>query len=564
MRQGDKRAPGKLGAEPASRSISKTPKNSDGRHEIGIGALEFDAPTRASGRSSDAETRTSLGSRLVPQSQQTGTPWWYSQFYLMIAAFGLLALAAILFVILVPTPTVDENAIRQASQNNAESATAKSDAPWTQSQQAEARSDSQSILQNLLTSKKELQNKGVLEWAPERYQQALDLATQGDELYTQQDFKSAIAAYQLSADEMDSLYELLPKLIITQLAEGQAAIREGKAALAERIFTAVMKLDSGNLSASLGLDRARKLDQVLQLITAAKVEEADFLISGNIQDLLSARQKLQDAKLIDEYYKPVDQGLQRVQLSIVDKRFKVAMTDAYQALFKNQYGPARKAFAKALRIKPGDGFAASALQQSLAADKTTTLKGLLANARVFEKNEEWASAKSNYQTVLQRDPSQVNAKMGMIRAGARQQLDEQIRQILADTLAFSRDEANSQATKLLVDAKAIKTKGVLLSEQITQLENALAQAGKSVKVSLLSDNFTAVSLQKIGSKPIKFGSFVKKNIALKPGRYVATGVRLGYRDVRTEIELYVKGEVIQSFTIMCNEPLKISVSLSSD
>jgi hypothetical protein len=480
----------------------------------------------------------------------------------MLATFGLLALAAVLFIILLPAPTVDENTIRQASQKGASATISNSDAPWTQSQQAEARSDSQSILQNLLTSKKELENKGVLVWAPQRYQQALDLAEHGDEFYKQQDFKNAISAYQSSADEMESLYELLPKLIATKLSDGQQAIRAGKAELAEQLFTEVMKLDSGNLTASLGLDRAKKLDQVFELIAGAKADETSFLVSGDIQELLSAQQKLQDAKVIDEFYTPIDQGLQRVQSSIIDKQYKLAMTDAYQALFTNQYGTARKAFAKALRIKPGDRSAASAQQQSLAADKTTSLKGLLANARSFEKNEEWASAKSNYQTVLQRDPSQVSAKLGVIRTGARQQLDEQIRLLLGDILSFSRNEANSKAIRLLADAKAIKNKGALLSQQITQLDNALTQAGESVKVSLLSNSFTDVSLQKIGSKPIRFGSFTKKNIALKPGRYVATGVRLGYRDVRTEIELYVKGEVVQSFTIKCDEPLKISAKLS--
>jgi tetratricopeptide (TPR) repeat protein len=236
------------------------------------------------------------------------------------------------------------------------------------------------------------------------------------------------------------------------------------------------------------------------------------------------------------------------------------MTKAYQALFANRYGAARKAFAEALRVKPADRSAASALQQSLAADKTTSLNGLLANARAYEKREEWASAKSNYQTVLQRDSSQVSAKLGVIRTGVRQELDEQIRQVLSDTLAFSRDETNGQATKLLQDAKLITSKGSNLLAQIAELEGALAQAGRSVKVSLLSDNFTAISLQKIGSKAIKFGSFKKKNIALKPGRYVAVGVRLGYRDVRTEIELHVSGNTTQTFTIICDDKLSTTAA----
>jgi len=526
-----------------------------------IAAVDFDTPDSAAvnpGANVNNQADFPAGSK------QRTAPWWYSQFNLMFATFGLLAVAALLFVMLVPSPEINEQAIRQAAQVNTELEISDSETPWVQSQRAETRSDSQSILQNLLTNKKKLENKGVLVWAPERYQQALDMAAQGDEFYKQQNFESAIAAYQSSSDKMESLYQFLPNLIATQLAEGEAAIRAGKASLAEQKFNAVMKLDSGNLAASLGLNRAMKLNEVLALIRGADGDESDFLKSGNIEDLLASEQKLEEAKAIDGLFKLTNQSLQRVHLAIVDKRFNLAMTDAYQALFAYQYGAARKAFAEALRIKPGDSSAASALQQSLAADKTTSMKSLLANARAFEKSEEWASAKSNYQTVLQRDSSQVGAKLGVIRSGARQQLDEQIRLVLGDTLAFSRDQKNNQASSLLADARAIKTKGTLLSQQIAQLETALALADRSVKISLLSDNFTDVSLQRTGSRAIKFGSFVKKNLSLKPGRYVVTGVRLGYRDVRTQIELHVQGEAAQSFTIVCDEPLRTSAVISSD
>ena len=148
------------------------------------------------------------------------------------------------------------------------------------------------------------------------------------------------------------------------------------------------------------------------------------------------------------------------------------------------------------------------------------------------KNEEWASALSTYQAVLQRDPNQVSAKLGQIRSQARKQLDQSLVDVLADPLALSRATQRSRAEKILADARAIKTKGELLTRQIGQLDASLKQLDSAVKVSFSSDQLTDVSLVKVGAKPISLGKFSRKNLALKPGRYVVRGTRLGFKDER--------------------------------
>jgi tetratricopeptide (TPR) repeat protein len=251
--------------------------------------------------------------------------------------------------------------------------------------------------------------------------------------------------------------------------------------------------------------------------------------------------------------------LQRVQNLITDKRFKLAMTKAYQALFTNRYQSARAAFAEALKIKPGDAAAARALQQALASDQTSSISSLLANARQYEQQEEWASAQSNYQTVLQRDANQVSAKLGNIRSSARLTLDQQLEEVLTDKLALSRSEPRAKAERVLQDARAIPDQGPRLKRQITQLESALTQLDTVVRVSLRSDNLTQVALQKVGSKAIQLGTFAEKNLSLKPGRYIATGVRLGYQDVRKEIELLPGDGDLQVFDVRCDQAISDSI-----
>jgi hypothetical protein len=62
------------------------------------------------------------------------------------------------------------------------------------------------------------------------------------------------------------------------------------------------------------------------------------------------------------------------------------------------------------------------------------------------------------------------------------------------------------------------------------LSSLLEQAATPVTVILRSDNKTEVTLYRVG----KLGKFETKQVELRPGRYVAVGIRKGYRDARTE------------------------------
>jgi tetratricopeptide (TPR) repeat protein len=467
-----------------------------------------------------------------------------------------LAAAAVLFVTLAPAPDV----AKTIPSSTAPERLPDEDAPWTQSQLAEARTKSQDILKNLLDSKKALEEKGVEDWAADGFSAALELAEQGDEHYKQQDFAAALSSYQAAVDKMDSLFDFLPREISRLLRVGEQALGEGKSQLAKQQFNRVLELDEENLEAVAGIDKANRLDQVLGLIAAAKADETAYEESADLADLQSARAHLEEARSLDDDYPAVTTGLQRVESLIADTQYKSAMTEAYQALFANRYSAARTAFARALKIKPGDQQAKRAMQQALASDQSASIASLLQAAKRYENQEEWASANTNYQTVLQRDPNQVDAKLGEIRSGARLQLDQQLQDVLSDPLALSRSEPKKIAQAVLKDASAIGNPGPRLSGQINQLAAYLEQSDAVVRVTLLSDNVTDVTLQKVGSKPIQLGQFSEKNLALKPGRYVATGVRLGFQDVRKDIDLLPKDGDIQSFTIQCSEAVQGSVA----
>ena len=515
---------------------------------------EFDTPQSRAASNTNKQSKSK-----IPEA----THWWHSQFNLMLAVFALLAIAAILLVMVMPSPTLP-------TVNNTVATTAvkpsavETQAPWNESQRAAARVESQKVLATLLERKKKLEHKNVQLWAHDQFQEALQLAEAGDSFYKSQQYAEAIKQYQSASEQLNELFGLLPTIIDNYNNSGQQALNEGKSALAKELFNKVLGFESTNEAALEGLNRADNLDQVLSLMASADSRLLSFIESQKLQELLAAEKELKQAQMLDPKYKPVVEKLSQVSGQIADKRFKLAMSKAYQALFANRYTTARSAFAEALKIKPSNKVAMTAMQQALASDTRSSLKTLLVNAKSEETDERWASAQNNYQAVLQRDPNQISAKLGDIRAGARRQLDAQIDDLLTDPLSFSRSEKNKLAVKLLSDAKAIRTKGPKLLQQITQLETALQQSNQSVKVRLISDSLTEVSLQKVGSKAIKLGKFTNKNLALKPGRYIAIGVRLGYQDVRNEIELRSSGNDIKSITIRCEQTISLSSRRSNN
>lgn len=527
----------------------------------GIEAQAFDAP----GVNREEQVKSKSSNFSVGRRElltRDDAPWWNSQFNLMLCVFGLLVAAAGVFILLTPSPVSEKinNTVvsAQGQATTKASSVAEPDntqAPWDESRNKQARADSQDILSQLLTAKKGLESQNVNEWGAQGYESALDKAGQGDELYKVKDFQNAIASYQDALTEMQGLDALIPDVLKTLVAQGNAAIDHGKTDLAREKFQAALALDRNSIPALSGIDRAGTLDQVLGIMREAELDEQEFELSDDIEFLSLAAQKYAQALLLDPRTEDAKIGKQRVAELSADKQFRDAMSKGFSALFSRNYGGAKQGFSAALKIKPNDQTASSAYRQSLASDKRSSLTSLLASAKRLENNEEWASALSNYQAVLQRDPNQVSARLGKIRAQARKQLGSSISGVLADPLALARGSQRENAERVLADARRIKNKGRVLSKQISEIEASLKRIDSTIKVSFASDGLTDVNLTKAGSKKLRLGKFSVKNLALKPGRYVISGARLGFKDERREVELQANGEDVQTISVVCKTPV---------
>jgi hypothetical protein len=88
----------------------------------------------------------------------------------------------------------------------------------------------------------------------------------------------------------------------------------------------------------------------------------------------------------------------------------------------------------------------------------------------------------------------------------------------------------------------------VLRSQTTRLRDTLKLYDQPVAAVLQSDGLTQVTLQRVGA----VGMFTRKELQLKPGRYVAIGSRPGYRDVRREFTLTPGGAAV-TVDVRCTE-----------
>ena len=88
-----------------------------------------------------------------------------------------------------------------------------------------------------------------------------------------------------------------------------------------------------------------------------------------------------------------------------------------------------------------------------------------------------------------------------------------------------------RAEQALSVARATEPAGPMLRRQIESLAERIAVATTPIRVELVSDNLTEVTVYRVG----RLGRFSQQVLDLRPGTYTVVGSRAGYRDVRRRL-----------------------------
>ena len=406
-----------------------------------------------------------------------------------------------------------------------------------------ARLNAETILGELLSNFETLEQRGVERWAGTQYLKARELYAAGDKAYLERDYAAAERVYLESIDVLRPLFDQIEPEFQKALTGAQAAFESGDQSEALRLYELAVAITPGNPSALAGYERAKNLQSVLRLMDQGLEHEENL-------ELEAAETSFRQAVTIDPQWVPAQEGLARVQSTRTEMEFDQRMSEGLDALVAGDYLAARAAFRMAQRLMPESPEPADGLLQVDQQMRLADINVLEREALSLERDEHWEAVATTYEEILKVDSNLSFAIDGLAHARDMAALHKQLDEYVGDPDTLSNPSVMQKATLLVVEITRMPEIGTRLAAQRDELSRLLKRAVTPVPVELVSDNLTDVSVYKIG----KLGSFTTRELALRPGTYVAVGVRPGYRDVRLEFRVAPEIEM-QPVVVRCEEQI---------
>jgi len=328
-----------------------------------------------------------------------------------------------------------------------------------------------------------------------------------------------------------------------QLAAGDRALASGQGEVARQAYESAKQIDPTNKRAQDGLQRVRNLGGVLPLLADGENAEA-------ARDYARAVQDYSQALSLDPGNVKARAGLDRAHASFGQDSYAKSVGAGFAALGAGRLDEARVSFEKARTIRPGGAEAQTGLQRVGAALSARGYASTRQRAAGMEAEERWQDAFNEYDAALKIDPSLVFAQQGRARASSRLELSNALQALIDRPERLAAAPVRAEAETLVKRAAGVDPTGPVLRSQIQRLQILLPTFDVPVRLELVSDNATEVQIQRVGT----FGTFSKREIELKPGKYTVVGTRPGFRDVRRDVTIAPSRDV-QTISVSCVEPI---------
>ncbi len=401
----------------------------------------------------------------------------------------------------------------------------------------------ESILGELLSDFETLERRSVQRWAPVQYRRAQEFYQSGDEAYLRRDYATAEIHYLDALTVLEPLFERVEPEFEKALAGAKAAFDAGDRTESLRLYELAVAITPNHPEARAGLERARNLETVLQLVEQGLEYEEEL-------ELDAAEASFAQANELDPNWLPAAAGLERVRAMRTKILFDSRMSEGLEALAAGDYLTARAAFRMAQQLIPSSREPADGLMQVDQGLRLSNIATLEQEAVALEHSEHWDAAAKTYEGILEVDANLAFAMDGLSRAKQMSALHKRLDDYIRDPDRLSIPGVMQQATMLVVDITRMPDIGPRLAGQRDELSRLLKRAATPVRVELVSDNQTSVTVYKVGV----LGNFASTAIELRPGTYVAVGSRPGFRDVRHEFRVAPEIDM-QPVVIRCEEPI---------
>lgn len=398
-------------------------------------------------------------------------------------------------------------------------------------------------LGDLLSQLERLRFRAIDRWGGQEYLDAVDVYAEGDQAYLGRNYRLAGERYRTASDMLAPFFDRIDGVFQDTLVAAIAAFEASDPSEAVRLFDLATSITPGHREAEAGLARAMNLQAVLSLMDQGVAFEGDL-------ELDAAKLAFEKALELDQLWEPAKLALARINAAIKKLSFEQRMTEGFEALAAQDFGSARAAFNAAKILDSSSSQPADGLLQLDQEVRLFDIRRLESEAASYNAAEQWETSVTVYQEILKIDPDLNFAQQGLSEARSRSALHARLSELIATPDTLSDQVTMQNATTLLLDVSRMDSIGPRLEDQKNELARLLKRAATPLPVRLVSDNLTNVAIFKIG----QIGVFNDYELELRPGHYVAVGVRSGYRDVR--IEFYVAPEVeLEPVIVMCEEQI---------
>ena len=370
----------------------------------------------------------------------------------------------------------------------------------------------------------ERMNVGV--WGAAELAQVKGRASAADQMFDERRYQEALDEYAAATEDLVALEAKGDALFQADVAEGQVALEKLDHPHAVAAFERALAVRPQHPGATAGAERASKLPKVIELLR----ESDRAALRG---DYGAAEEYLGRVRALDPDTTGLAERTVEIAATRASERRKATLSEGFKALGRSEHDRALAAFNRVLEGDPNDADALAGVQQAKQARLLARIDALRDAAGRQEREDRWTDALATYDAALGLDPTLRFARDGKARIGARLALLEAMTRFVDDPGLLSAADEFSAAKEVLAQAGAETAAGARFETQVVALRAIVQRSSVPVPLVIVSDNATEVVIHKVGV----IGTFARRELMLRPGRYVIVGSQNGCRDVREEIIL---------------------------
>ena len=379
----------------------------------------------------------------------------------------------------------------------------------------------------------------VDQWGAGALEAAMNQAKEGDGLFVDEQYDSALAAYQQAVIKINEVITQGNELYQEFLQKGNAALLTLDAAAAEEAFNQALTIKPSDMDATAGLTRAQGLPVIISKLRSAKNHE----LGGRYDDALAV---YNDIARLDPLTPNLDKLRAAARAAKTGDDVAAHISRGFAALQSQRFDQARSAFNAALSLDSDNAVAKGGLQQVAEQYDLAVIGDYQRQAEMAMAQEQWLDATDAFQAVLDLDKNIQFAKQGLAQAKAHERAQRLMTRIVNEPTKLSNEKLYLDAQNIAQKAQQLEFAGEELQRLQREVSNLLSLYADPVEVTLLSDNATNIVMSNVG----ELGLFERRTISLRPGAYTIRGSQNGCRDIYLTVEV-LPG--IEPLDVRCTE-----------